>query len=217
MNNFSKLDEALITPAYDWCSGSEHLLAGVLHKAGHMAKTKRNLSELDPIDEEHDAINVIIETSRGARTKLAYDPDAGTFVAKKILPQGMSFPFDFGFIPSTTGGDGDPLDVLLLIDEPVPAGTLVPARLIGVIEATQTERDGSSMENHRLIAVATISELFADVKRFDDLPDAVMSQIEHFFISYNEQAGKHFEPTDRSGARRARTLVDKAIRRHAKK
>src|SRR6185312_3660129 len=166
-----------------------------------MPKRVRKLSELDPIDEEEGTINVVIETSRGARTKLTYDPEAGTFIAKKILPQGMSFPFDFGFIPSTTADDGDPLDVLLLIDEPVPAGTLVPSRLIGVIEATQTERDGSSMENPRLVAVATVSQLFADVKSFGDLPDAVMNQIEHFFISYNEQAGKQFEPTSRSGAR----------------
>ena len=182
-----------------------------------MAKNRRTLSDLPAVDEDEGTIHVVIETSRGARTKLNYDPDVGTFVAKKILPQGMSFPFDFGFIPSTTGGDGDPLDVLLLIDEPVPPGTVVPSRLIGVIEATQTERDGSSLENHRLIAVATISQLFADVKHFDDLPDAVMNQIEHFFISYNEQAGKQFEPTGRKGPRRARTLVDEAIERRAKK
>ena len=182
-----------------------------------MPKNRRTLSDLPPINEEDGAIHVVIETSRGSRTKLTYEPDAGAFVATKILPQGMSFPFDFGFVPSTTGGDGDPLDVLLLIDEAVPAGTLVPSRLIGVIEATQTERDGSSMENHRLVAVATISQLFADVKSFDDLPDAVMSQIEHFFISYNEQAGKQFEPTGRRGARRARTLLEEGIRRHARK
>ena len=182
-----------------------------------MPKATPKLTELEPIDEEKGAINVVVETSRGARTKLTYEPDAGTFVASKILPQGMSFPFDFGFIPSTTGGDGDPLDVLLLIDEAVPTGTLVPSRLIGVIEATQIERDGSSMENHRLIAVATISVLFSDVKGFADLPDALMSQIEHFFISYNEQAGKQFEPTGRGGARRARTILDEAIARHAKK
>ena len=87
-----------------------------------MPKTRRTLSDLPPIHEEDGAINVVIETSRGSRTKLTYEPDAGTFVATKILPQGMSFPFDFGFVPSTTGGDGDPLDVLLLIDEPVAAG-----------------------------------------------------------------------------------------------
>ena len=180
-----------------------------------MPRNRRRLSDLPPINEEDRAINVVIETSRGSRTKLTYEPDAGAFVATKVLPQGMSFPFDFGFVPSTTGGDGDPVDVLLLLDEAVPTGTLVPSRLIGVIEAIQTERDGSSMENHRLLAVATISQLFADVKSLDDLPDAMLDQIEHFFISYNEQAGKQFQPTGRSGARRARTILDEAIARHA--
>src|SRR2546423_4929932 len=117
------------------------------------------LSKLRPVNGDG-AINVVIETSRGARTKLAYDPKQDAFIVKKVLPQGMSFPFDFGFIPSTLGGDGDPLDVLVLMDEPVPAGAIVPSRLIGVIEATQTE-DGEVEENHRLIAVAEASELFA--------------------------------------------------------
>ena len=93
------------------------------------------LSDLDPIDSANECINVVIETPRGARTKLAYDRERAAFVVKKVLPQGMSFPFDFGFIPSTAGDDGDPLDVLVLMDEPVPIGTVVPSRLIGVIEA----------------------------------------------------------------------------------
>lgn len=85
------------------------------------------------------------------------------------------------------------------------------------LDEEEGTRDGSSTENHRLIAVAVISVLFAEVKRFDDLPRAVVDQIEHFFISYNEQAGKVFEPTGRHGSRRARALLDDAIERHAKK
>ena len=175
------------------------------------------VSKLPHRDSHDDSVNVIIETSRGARAKLTFDPRRGVFVVKKILPQGMSFPFDFGFIPSTIGGDGDPLDVLLLIDEAVPTGTLVPSRLIGVIEASQTERDGATMKNDRLIAVATASELFAEVEGFDDLPAAMMQQIEHFFISYNEQAGKNFEPTGRGDAQRAKTLLRQAHQRFTRR
>jgi inorganic pyrophosphatase len=174
------------------------------------------LSELEPIDEDG-AINVVIETSRGARTKYNYDPELGAFIAKKILPLGMSFPFDFGFIPSTLGSDGDPLDVLVLVDEPVPTGAIVPSRFIGVIEAEQTERDGETTNNHRLVAVATATELFAEVRSFDDLPSSVMQQIEHFFISYNEQAGKKFEPTDRGNAKRAEALMRQGHQRFSKK
>jgi len=171
------------------------------------------LSDLDPIDSANDCINVVIETPRGARTKLAYDRERAALVVKKVLPQGMSFPFDFGFIPSTAGDDGDPLDVLVLMDEPVPIGTVVPSRLIGVIEAVQTEKDGEEEENHRIIAVSEACELFAQVRKLADLPDAVTAQIEHFFISYNEQAGKKFEPTARSGRKRAEKILEQGRRR----
>jgi inorganic pyrophosphatase len=181
-----------------------------------MSRASTKLSELDPIDES-DAINVVIETTRGARTKLAYDDRREAFVVKKVLPQGMSFPFDFGFIPSTLGEDGDPLDVLVLMDEAVPVGAIVPCRLIGVIEAEQTEENGEAEENHRLIAVAEASELFADVRKLADLPTAVTNQIEHFFITYNEQAGKTFKPTGQHGRKTARSLLDKGHRQFQKK
>lgn len=173
-----------------------------------MARRGQKLSELAPIDRQTGAVIIVIETSRGARTKLAYDEKRETFVVRKVLPEGMSFPFDFGFLPSTLRGDGDPLDVLVLMDEPVPVGAIVPSRMIGVIEAVQTEKDGKSEENDRLIAVAEASQLFADVKKLSDLPPAITSQIEHFFISYNEQAGKRFEPTGQHGPKKATQLLE---------
>lgn len=172
-----------------------------------MPSRTRKLSGLPSVDEETECLNVVIETSRDSRTKLAYDPDRGAFVVKQVLPQGMSFPFDFGFIPSTKAGDGDPLDVLVLMDEPVPPGTIVPSRLVGVIEAVQTEKDGTAERNDRLIAVASTHELFSDVKQLSDVPATVTDQIEHFFISYNEQSGKEFEPKGRHGRKRAETLL----------
>src|ERR1700710_72571 len=93
-------------------------------------------------------IVVIIETPKGSRNKYAYDVKEHIFELKKVLPAGMAFPYDFGFVPSTRGGDGDPLDVLVLMDEPAFAGCLVAARLVGVITAPQTERDGTDVENH---------------------------------------------------------------------
>jgi inorganic pyrophosphatase len=179
-----------------------------------MARSKSvpSLARIDPIDDDDNVI-AVIETARGTRTKLTYEQKLGAFVVTKVLPQGMSFPFDFGFIPSTRGGDGDPVDVLVLIDEPLPTGTVVPTRLIGVIEAQQTERDGETSENSRLIAVAAECQLFSEVKTLEDLPKAVIEQIEHFFVSYNEQSGKKFEPTGRFGPRKARNMVETAMRR----
>jgi inorganic pyrophosphatase len=88
------------------------------------------------------------DSESGCRNKLKYDPDQQLFGLNKVLPSGMAFPYDFGFIPSTAGDDGDPLDVLVLMDEPVPAGCKVLCRLVGVIEGEQTS-DGETERNDR--------------------------------------------------------------------
>jgi inorganic pyrophosphatase len=100
-----------------------------------------------------------------------------------VLPAGASFPYDFGFLPSTRGGDGDPLDVLVLMDDPAFVGCLVPARLLGVIEAEQTERNGDSTRNDRLIAVVANSITHRGLKTLGTLDKSL---VEHFFVSYNE-------------------------------
>jgi inorganic pyrophosphatase len=111
------------------------------------------LSAFDPDSKE---LNAIIDTPKRSRNKFKYDERRGLFKLSGVLPLGAVFPFDFGYIPSTVGGDGDPLDILILMDEPAFPGCLVPAKLIGVIEANQTE-DGQTTRNDRLIGVAADS------------------------------------------------------------
>ena len=168
-----------------------------------------NLEELKPFDETGD-LNVIVETPKGSRNKYGFDEKLKLFKLNGVLPAGHSFPFDFGFIPNTRGGDGDPLDVLVLMDEPAFAGCLIPARLIGVIEAEQTERSGAVERNDRLVAVAANSHAHADIKSINDLNETLVDEIEHFFVSYNEAKGKKFKPLGRFGARKAKTLVEEA-------
>jgi inorganic pyrophosphatase len=67
-------------------------------------------------------LNVIVETAKGSSNKFRYELEIGSFALGKVLPQGMAFPYDFGFIPSTLGEDGDPLDALVLMDEPAFVG-----------------------------------------------------------------------------------------------
>jgi len=177
-----------------------------------MTKKSTNAYEkISPFDAETGALNVIIETPKNCRNKYAFDEDLGVFVLKGVLAAGHVFPFDFGFIPQTLGGDGDPLDVLVLMDEPAFPGCLVPSRLIGVIEAEQTERDGKIERNDRLIAVSSRSRTHSHVKSINDLNDALVEEIEHFFISYNEVKGKEFKPLGRFGARKAKSLADEAV------
>ncbi len=176
-----------------------------------------NLEALPAIDEETKLVNVVIETPRNCRNKYKFLPEHNAFALSKTLPLGCSFPFDFGFIPSTVGDDGDPLDVLLLLDEPVFPGCIVRAHLIAVIEAEQTEKDGTVEKNDRLIAVADKSELFNHTRKRSDLPPAVLSQIQAFFVSYNQQSGRKFKVTDEQGSRRAAELLDEGIARYRKK
>ena len=161
---------------------------------------------------EGETLNVIIETPKGSRNKYTFDEKLGLFKLGGVLPLGANFPFDFGFIPSTTGGDNDPLDVLLLMDEPAFAGCLVESRLLGVIEAEQTE-DGKTERNDRLIAVAENSRNHKNVRSLEDLNENAIGEIEHFFISYNEAKGKQFKPLGRFGADRARKLIEEGMKK----
>jgi inorganic pyrophosphatase len=166
------------------------------------------LDRLAPFEDDH--VVVVIETPKGSPNKLAFDPRYGTFVLKGVLPAGAMFPFDFGFVPSTRADDGDPLDVLVLMDAPVYPGCIVPSRLIGVIEAEQTEA-GKTERNDRLLAVAINSAAHRSIRQLSDLSEDLVSQIEHFFVSYNEIKGKRFEVKRRAGSQRARALVKAAM------
>ena len=99
-------------------------------------------SRLSPIDADDKlTIQVIIETPKGSRNKYAFDPEQKIFQLMKVLPAGMAFPYDFGFIPSTLAEDGDPTDVLVLMDEPAFPGCLLKCRVVGVIEGEQGKKE----------------------------------------------------------------------------
>jgi hypothetical protein len=113
----------------------------------HVPETRpRSLDRLAPF--EHECLLVVIETPKGSPNKLAFEPRYGTFVLKGVLPAGGVFPFDFGFVPSTHAEDGDPLDVLVLMDAPVYPGCVVPSRLIGVIEASSRSTCSAASMGH---------------------------------------------------------------------
>ncbi len=152
--------------------------------------------------------DVIIETPKGSRNKYDWEPAKNAFRMSKVLPEGHVFPYDFGFIPDTIGEDGDPLDVLVFTDAAVGfPGCLVEVRLIGIIEAEQTERDGDSMRNDRLLAVATVSHTHQYIQTAKELPPHVIEEVVRFFTSYNEQAGKRFQVLGVSGPQAASDSV----------
>ena len=154
------------------------------------------MTDLSRIDPMIDGINcrAVIETPKGGRAKLAYDPETGAFALKRMLPDGMSFPLDFGFVPSTRAEDGDPIDILVLNDEPSAVGILTEVRLVGLIEAEQTEK-GKTVRNDRLLAVAQASHLFAQVRLAEDLGPDFMRNLTQFWVNYDALRGVAFKVT----------------------
>jgi inorganic pyrophosphatase len=164
---------------------------------------------LKPILKKDGMLQVVVETPSGSRNKFAYDPDLGVFSLKKLLPAGMTFPYDFGFLPQTSAEDGDPIDVLLLMEEPTFSGCVVRARLIGVIEGEQTDGKGRE-RNDRLLAVAEASHVYAKVKNFRDLPGQWMKELEAFFVHYHQLEGKKYRMLGCKGADEAIQLIKDA-------
>lgn len=171
---------------------------------------KEALKHLGPFDREKDCINVIIETPKGSRVKYVYDEETGLFQVKKALPEGMTFPFNFGFIPSTEAEDGDPLDILILNEESLVPGCLLKATLKGAIKAEQTE-DGKTTRNDRLLGFALRKETPTWLASLE-LDGKTCNQIAYFFKSYNKLEGRKFKMLGQTGARKAIQMVEKAAK-----
>jgi inorganic pyrophosphatase len=169
--------------------------------------SSKGISALPVFDDKSGALNVIIETPKGSRTKLKYLPEPNVFRVEKSLPVGMVFPFDFGFLPSTRGEDGDPLDVLLVGDEAVPVGCLVLAKLIGVLKCEQTE-NGKTERNDRLIAVPVDAGSKEEMKPSIKLDRPLTDSIVQFFVKYNELLGRKLKPLGTHGPEQAMKIVE---------
>ncbi|HWG20050.1 MAG TPA: inorganic diphosphatase [Terracidiphilus sp.] len=156
------------------------------------ARSLANPTLLKPIHKPDGILQVIVETPKGSRNKFAFDAEQKVFALKKVLPAGMIFPYDFGFLPQTIAPDGDPLDVLLLMDESAFPGVVVRSRLIGVIEGEQLEGKKKT-RNDRLLAVSEANHLYANIKRTKDLPAHFLKELEEFFVNYHRLEGKEYK------------------------
>lgn len=161
---------------------------------------------LPAFDAETGGLTVVIETPKGSRNKFSYDEKTGFFTLSKMLPVGMAFPFSFGFIPSTRGGDGDPLDVLMVFEEFLFPGCVVAARLIGGFKAKQSE-EGKMKRNDRLLAVPVLPQEYSPPRSVRDLDKRLLSEIEEFFGTYQRLMGKKFKVLGVLGPREAEKLV----------
>ncbi|MCU1310357.1 MAG: Inorganic pyrophosphatase [Candidatus Angelobacter sp.] len=122
----------------------------------------------------------------------------------------MVFPHDFGFVPSTKAEDGDPVDVLILMDEPAFPGCLIPCRLIGVVEGEEIE-DGNNVRNDRLIAVSMHSHTHSELQDIKDLDANFVKELKNFFVQYHQLDHKEYKCLGEKGMRAARSLLDTQV------
>jgi inorganic pyrophosphatase len=144
-------------------------------------KALANPVALNPFNADKGLLRVVIETPKGSRNKFAFNEEERIFELKKVLPAGMAFPYDFGFVPSTKADDGDPVDVLVLMDEPAFAGCVLSCRLIGVIQGEQGDKKKKKkIRNDRIVAVEQDAHSWADIKTTDDLARSSVVNLKNF-------------------------------------
>src|SRR5258705_12743833 len=159
-------------------------------------------------DEEH--IYAVVETPRGSTCKLDFDPELRLFTLAKPLMAGLTYPYDWGFIPSTKAQDGDPLDVLVIHDARTYPGVVLRCRPVGILEVEQTSK-GKKERNDRVFAVPDRSPLETDLRDIRKLPSHAHDELELFFRATNALENKELKFLGWHGPTRAA----KAIKRLA--
>ncbi len=175
-----------------------------------MSDSHGEFGQLPAFDGNSDRLNVVLEVSKGSRIKLKYE--RGLFRSEKVLPLGLVFPFDFGFIPSTLAEDGDPLDAIVLSEDGLPARTVVYAKAVKIIKCKQTEK-GRTRRNDRIVVLpldAKSREPMQPTVKFDSVLEEAISR---FFVEYNKLQGKTFRVIGIESSRSALAAIRKGAKR----
>ena len=157
-------------------------------------------------------VNVIIEISANSSfIKYEFDKKISALVVDRIMQSSMQYPCNYGFIPHTMSGDGDPVDVLLYTNHPVAAGSIIAVKPIGVLV---TEDEKGSDEKVLTVPTAKIDPFFSNVNSYKDLPEIFIEKINHFFAHYKDlEKGKWVKINGWKGAEFAKNIIKDAIKR----
>ncbi len=153
------------------------------------------------------AVNVIVEIPRGSRNKYEYDPALDAIALDRTLYSAVHFPTDYGFVPGTKASDGDPIDALVMVEEPTFPGCLVRVRLIGLL----TIEDGEGTEEPKLLVAPTNEPRFAEYHDIQDVPDYLLREIENFFDIYKQLEGKSVNTRGWQGKKQAEKMLEHVI------
>lgn len=169
-----------------------------------------NLDKISSGKNVPEEVNVIIEISmNNDPVKYEFDKESGAIFVDRFIPVSMSYPCNYGFVPHTLGGDGDPIDVLVLSSYPVIPGSVIKCRPIGVLLMTD-----ESGEDEKILAVPIekVDASMKDVKSYEDVNPMLLKKIMHFFERYKDlEVGKWVKITGWEGAEKAKSLINQSI------
>ncbi len=170
--------------------------------------------KIGPGDKAPDEVNVVIEIPMGSNVKYEIDKETGIVMVDRFLYTAMVYPFNYGFIPGTLEEDGDPVDVLVISNQPVVPGAVIRVRPIGLLEMEDEEGPDSKVI---AVPVDKLDPSFKNIRDVGDLPEAVREKIKHFFEHYKElEPGKWVKVTGWKGAEEAKKKIVEAIERYRK-
>ncbi|EKU99578.1 inorganic pyrophosphatase [Leptolyngbya sp. PCC 7375] len=151
-------------------------------------------------------INVLIEITGGSKNKYEFDKDINAFALDRVLFSSVQYPYDYGFVPNTLADDGDPLDGMVIMDEPTFPGCVIAARPIGMLEMI----DGGDRDE-KILCVPDKDPRYVGVKTLDDIASHRLDEIAEFFKTYKNLEKKVTEILGWKGLDEVQPLVEKCI------
>ncbi len=172
-----------------------------------------DITKINP-GENPEKVNALIEIPYGSNVKYELDKESGAIVVDRVLYSAMFYPANYGFVPNTLAKDGDPVDILVIGNYPLQAGSVIKCRLIGVL----IMEDEAGMDE-KLLAVPTtkIDPTYEDIKSVNDLPKAILNKIKNFFETYKTlEPGKWVKVKDFADKETAQKMLEEAIANYKK-
>jgi inorganic pyrophosphatase len=168
----------------------------------------RDFMMIPPGTGEPGVANMIVEIPKGRRTKFEVDKATGLIKMDRYLYSSTMYPGDYGFVPQTLAGDGDPSDVLVMVNEPTFSGCLIEARIVGMFKMRDKGAD-----DFKLLAVPNKDPLFGAIRKLADVPAHFLREVEHFFSTYKALEGVTVDPLgwvdQEEGAVEVRASIDR--------
>ena len=159
-----------------------------------------------------DEVTAIIEIPQGSRNKYELDKATGLMRLDRVLYSAVHYPGDYGFIPRTLHEDGDPCDILVLVNEPTFPGCQIDVRPIGVLMM----RDRGEPDD-QVLAVPTNDPYYGEYFDIADIPQHYLKEVEHFFLIYKDLEGRRVQTVGWEKSERAMRVINDSIERYAEK